>query len=346
MHAHAMCEALERKGAQPLLFYAPDFPERLGLTIIPEERGPVLASSEKARVEFGADCTSVWLRRPYFAKTPEDFEEGDRAAIERECRDMRLSFFDLLCPSALWVNTLRSSFTEGCKPTQLVAAQRCGLKIPRSLISNDPAEILAFVQAAHGPVVYKTFNALVPTTLVTPDLLSDPEILRWTPGIYQHCVEKEHELRVTVVGRRLFVVRINSQQTVRGKVDWREAIWKPRGQAGDLTFDLAVLPAPIKQACLRLMRSLGLAYGAIDLIVTPENEYVFLEVNPSGQFLWVDHEVGIPVLDALSEMLIQGRLDYNWNPRSPGVRVDSAFQKAVEARQLQSMAEHVCDLQL
>lgn len=92
------------------------------------------------------------------------------------------------------------------------------------------------------------------------------------------------------------------------------------------------------------MEKLGLAYGAIDFVVTPEGEYVFLEVNPSGQFLWADYEAGLPLLDAMCEMLIQGRLDYKWNRHAKGVRFDEAFLKAAEARRSQSMAEHISDL--
>lgn len=346
MHAHAMCEALERKGTRALFLFTPDFPQRLGLTITPAAKGPILAFAGPTREELGPNCASVWLRRPYFAKVPEDFEEHDRKIIVRECRDMRLSFFDLLCPSALWVNPLHSLLTERCKPTQLVAAQQCGFKIPQTLISNDPGEIVAFVQAANGPVVYKTFNSLVPTSILTADLLADRELLRWTPGIYQHYVKKDHELRLTVIGRRVFAARINSQQTLRGKIDWRDAQWQARGRESDLTFEPASLPRAIALACRRLVHALGLAYAAIDLIVTPEGEYVFLEANASGQFLWIDHEVGLPLLDAMSEMLIQGTQRYRWNHRTPRVRFDSTFLEAVERRRNTSMAEHVSDLAL
>ena len=266
--------------------------------------------------------------------------------IERECRDMRSSFLDLLCPSGLWVNPLASLFKEHWKPSQLVAAQRCGMKIPTTLVSNDPAEILAFVECAGGPVVYKTFNSFVSTSLVTPDLLSEPDLLRWTPGIYQHYVQKDHELRVTVIGLRVFAVRINSQQTLRGKIDWRDAQWQLRGGSSDLTLEPATLPQRVRQACLRLVRTLGLAYGAIDLIVTTAKEYVFLDVNPSGQFLWIEHEVGLPLLDALAEMLTQGRLDYTWDLRRPALRFDSGLVEAAEKRREKSMNEHVSDLQI
>lgn len=265
--------------------------------------------------------------------------------IDRECRDMRSSFLDLLCPSALWVNSPASLSVERSKARQLVIAEKCGLQTPQTLISNDPNEIRSFVDQAVGPVVYKTFNSFVPTTVLSADLLSEPELLRWTPGIYQHYIAKAYDLRVTVIGRRLFPVLIKSQQTSRGRVDWREAQWQPQGKASDLVFEPASLPRAVASACRRLMRTLGLVYGAIDFVVTPEGGHVFLEVNPSGQFLWVEHEVGLPLLDALSEMLIQGRLDYQWDRRSPGVRFDSDLLQAIEARRDQSMRDHVCDLQ-
>jgi hypothetical protein len=344
LHAHAMCEALERKGARARFVYTPDFPSRLGLSIAVTAQGTDLYAHGPVREPFGRECTGVWYRRPYFGKTPEDLDEEDRKVVERESRDLRLSFFDLLCPSALWVNPLDSTFRERCKPSQLVIAKQCGFSIPPTLVSNDPQEIRSFVEGLAGAAVYKTFNALVPTSVVTPDMLADDEALRWTPGIYQGLVEKEHELRVTVVGHRMFATKIDSQATARGKIDWREAQWQRPGVRCDLAFRRATLPPQVRQACRRLMRALSLVYGAIDLIVTPRGEYVFLEVNPSGQFLWVDHAVGFPILDAMAEMLMQGRADYTWNPRSPQVVFDAELLRAAEERERQSRADHVIDL--
>lgn len=344
LHAHAMCVALERKGARPRLLYTPDFPERLGLTIAVDEKGAVLSSHAEVREEFGAECRSVWYRRPFFGKVPEDFDEADRLVVERESRDLRLSFFDLLCPAALWVNPLDSVLREHCKPTQLVIAQKCGFLAPPTLVSNDPDEIVTFAERFEGRVVYKSFNALVPTSVLGANMLSDREALRWTPGIYQPLIEKAYEIRVTIVGRRIFATRINSQETERGKVDWREAQWQMPGQRSDLTFGRCKLPDSIRRSCLRLMKALGLVYGALDLIVTPDGQYLFLEINPSGQFLWVDHEVGYPLLDAMAEMLIQGRCDYAWSPRTAQIHFDSELLKVAEERERQSMALHVSEL--
>jgi hypothetical protein len=339
-----MCEAIERKGGRAHILYTLDFPDRLGLTINPSGGGARLALHGPARMDLHSTCSSVWLRRTFFPTIPAVFEESDRTIIERECRKMRESFLELLCSDALWVNSLHGH--NAGKPAQLVAALRCGFETPPTLVSNEPAEIMAFVQGAPGHVIYKTFNGLVPTTVVTGAMLAEPEILRWTPGIYQHYIAKDHELRVTMVGRRCFAVRIGSQGTVRGQIDWREAQRSPGGQPSDLILEPVQLPPRVERRCRRLLRSLGLAYGAIDLIVTPQGEYVFLEVNPAGQFLWIEAQVGLPVLDALSAMLIEGRIDYRWDSRSPAVRFDADLEKAAHAREEKACAEHNCEIRL
>ena len=57
---------------------------------------------------------------------------------------------------------------------------------------------------------------------------------------------------------------------------------------------------------MALVERLGLCYGALDLVLTPDGRYVFLEINPSGQYLWIEVATGLPITAALCEMLIQG----------------------------------------
>ncbi len=339
-----MCEAFARKKYGVDTFFTPDFPGRVSLAIELSPRGARLSSQGSFRLGQSAGYSSVWLRRPSFGAVPADFDDSDRVVISRECRDMRSSFFELLCPDSLWVNPVRSFGVERAKALQLMAAQRAGFRIPPTLFGNDPAEIRSFVSAAPGPVVFKTFGSLVPTTEFTPELVEDTQALQWTPGIYQHCIEKDHEIRVTAIGQRLFSVRINSQQTARGRLDWREAQWLAHGADTDLTFEPVRLPLNIERPCRRLMKTLGLVYGAIDLIVTPREELLFLEVNPSGQFLSFELESGLPLLDAMSEMLVQGRSDYAWDPKPPKLKFDLSFLGAAEDRQRQAMAKHVTEL--
>jgi hypothetical protein len=78
------------------------------------------------------------------------------------------------------------------------------------------------------------------------------------------------------------------------------------------------------------LKDLGLVFGCLDLIVTPEGEYVFLEVNESGQFLWVEGYTGLPLLDAFTELLIQGRKDFRWTPSDDSVRYEDVYRAATD----------------
>jgi glutathione synthase/RimK-type ligase-like ATP-grasp enzyme len=111
-------------------------------------------------------------------------------------------------------------------------------------------------------------------------------------------VPKRFELRVTVVGEQVFAAEIHSQQTNRTRVDWRR-------------YDLShtphlphALPEHVQVKCVELVRRLGLCYGAIDLILTPDGRYVFLEINPSGQYMWIEERTGLPISEAVANLLV------------------------------------------
>ncbi|HEX8894260.1 MAG TPA: hypothetical protein VF783_13095 [Terriglobales bacterium] len=72
-------------------------------------------------------------------------------------------------------------------------------------------------------------------------------------------------------------------------------------------FEKHVLPSGVENRLLLLMRRMGLEYGAIDLRLTPEGKYVFLEINPAGQFLWIEEATGQKISDAIAAHLITGR---------------------------------------
>jgi glutathione synthase/RimK-type ligase-like ATP-grasp enzyme len=123
--------------------------------------------------------------------------------------------------------------------------------------------------------------------------------LATAPIIAQAEVSKSIEVRVTIVGCRVFAVAIHSQSTRRTRGDWRRY---SEGRYGT-PHQRHALPAQVEQNCILLARRLGLRYGAVDLVVTPDGRYVFLEINPNGQWLWLEHLTGIPISDAMSELL-------------------------------------------
>ncbi len=114
------------------------------------------------------------------------------------------------------------------------------------------------------------------------------------PHLFQRNIEKDCDLRVTVVGKEVFCIRIDSQLG-SGKVDWRNDYSVPM-----TPFEL---PHEIKSRCLELMRRLRLNYGAIDFVLTKDGEYFFLEINCAGQYIWIEHRTDLPISEEIAKLL-------------------------------------------
>ena len=126
--------------------------------------------------------------------------------------------------------------------------------------------------------------------------------IRLCPVIFQAYVPKRVELRITVVGRQVFAAEIHSQHSNHTKHDWR------RYDRYQTPYFPHSLPTHLQQLCVRLVERLGLCYGAIDTVLTPDGRYVFLEINPNGQYLWIEKMTGLPISDAICDLLIAGSI--------------------------------------
>lgn len=331
LHALAVAEALERKGVEAVFWYTPDFPTRAAEGLLFEGDG-VRISIEGLGDRLDAGFTAVWNRRPCHAVDREGLHPADLKFAERGCDIFRRSLFELLAPEAFWVNP-DPAVRRNSKILQHRAAQRVGLRMPDTLYSNDPQEIRRFLKRHDEGVVYKPLftqmwqledQVLAPaTTLLSTDPEVEDDVLQAMPGIFQAAIPKAWELRVTVMGRRAITARVLSQQTERGRLDWRRAY-------DELVFKADVLPDEIAERCFALLDRLGLVFGCLDFIVTPEGEYIFLEVNQTGQFLFVEEATGQPLLDAFTELLIQGRADFAWDEANPQVRFLEVRDRAIE----------------
>ena len=207
---------------------------------------------------------------------------------------------------------------------QLREAVRAGLSVPPTLMSNDPARIRRFLEEHRGRAIYKPFYpaqwdnedrvAVLLTSEVEAEDLPGDETLRLTPGIFQAKVDKAHELRVTVMGAHVTAARILSQEVEGARLDWRAA-------GAQIRVEPDRLPEEVERACLRVLGNLGIVFGAFDFIVTPDGGHVFLEVNPAGQFLWVeDANPEIPLLAPFVDFLLARRKDFRWTPAPGAVR--------------------------
>ena len=118
------------------------------------------------------------------------------------------------------------------------------------------------------------------------------------PVMAQEYVPKKLELRVTIVGEKIFTCAIYSQGSEKTKIDWRHY------DSEKVKHEIFKLPKEIEHKILLFMKEAGLKFGAIDMILTPKDEFVFLEVNPSGQFGWIEDLTGMPISKSIAELLI------------------------------------------
>ncbi len=184
------------------------------------------------------------------------------------------------------------------KPWQLKLAKQAGLVLPETLMTNDPDEAREFWRRHPGAVIYKpflqTYNAWRETRLLRPEEEELAAAVRFAPVIFQRYVPGVLDLRITVIGDRVLAAEANLENG-EYKVDVRFNT--------NITYRPHQLPDAVSAKLLAFMRRLGLEYGAIDMRVTPEGEYVFFEVNPAGQFLYVEQAAGLPITAALAAHL-------------------------------------------
>jgi glutathione synthase/RimK-type ligase-like ATP-grasp enzyme len=195
------------------------------------------------------------------------------------------------------------------KQLQLQVARELRLDTPCTLTTNDPIAVRAFAKSCEGGMVTKMLSSfaiydegkelVVFTNPVKPEDLADLSGLSLCPATFQELLPKSLEIRVTVVGHRIMAAAVDSQVSARAAHDWRRdglrmiQDWRPYQ-----------LPHEVEEKILRLMDYFSLNYGAIDIILTPDGRHMFLELNPCGEFFWLEHAPGLPISDAISDVLL------------------------------------------
>jgi glutathione synthase/RimK-type ligase-like ATP-grasp enzyme len=254
------------------------------------------ADGERVRLET---VKSFWWRRPQAYKLPAGLEP---AAFHFALSELSTAVQGMWqSTEALWVNDIVRDAAAAHKPWQLEVARRIGLSIPDTLMTTDPDNVRAFWEARKGEVVFKpflqTFHSWRETRRLKEEDLALIDNVKLAPVIFQSLVPGAADLRVTVIGSEIFAAAV-SLDKMEYKLDVR---------LNQQAYEKHDLPAAVGEKLLLLMRRLGLEYGAIDLRLTPDGDYVFFEVNPAGQFLFVEYACGLPISAALATHLARGR---------------------------------------
>jgi hypothetical protein len=319
IHVDAVAWGLEQRGHEMLTWNFAEFPGRQLATTSFSSSGEItVAFPEAARhcdvpaVPGGIDA--VWRRRLPKPVPSEELPESDRIVALRESQALCEAATVLRADGARWVNPAAAARAANLKPLQLRAALRAGLKIPDTICSNDPARVRDFARKHRGRIICKTFYpaswqnsetySVTQTALVDDELLANDFAIAAAPAIYQRYIEKQYELRVTVMGAVCVAAKITVSDGSAQPVDARQV----HSTAPTVEVEL---PTKIREACSRLLAELGLVFGCVDLIVDEEDEILFLEVNEMGQFLWLEaRNPEIPLLSRFVDFIASGRPDF------------------------------------
>ncbi len=284
------------------------------------------------------NITALWRRRIGEFVFPNVKTEQERGFIRHECASMLHGAFESM--HCFWVNHFISDYRANVKPYQFEVARRVGLKVPKTIITNDPAAVNEFVESISGTVLFKPviglttggppdFSLEIQTAyknhfnippappinrepevkallsqLLTIDKIPYLKLVAGCPAIFQEYINKRIEIRITIIGNNIFAAEIHSQEREDTKVDFRAQALAE--SSGLLHHEPHNLPDEISNKLLILMRELNLVFGCVDMILTPEGEYVFLEVNTAGQWQWIENLTGMPITNTLTNLLISG----------------------------------------
>jgi MvdD family ATP-grasp ribosomal peptide maturase len=304
-----VAQAIERKGGKAIRFDTDRYPTDVRLSAYygkgDDER--LTLTNDEGELNL-REVEAIWHRRlNYGAKLPATLDKQLRHASLGETRAAAQGMLSSL--KAFRMDAVQHIRHAENKQLQLQVARELGLEIPRTLTTNDPPAVHAFAAECESGIVTKMLSSfavyeegrelVVFTNPVKPEDLADLSGLSLCPMTFQEMIPKAVELRVTVVGRRVMSASIDSQASERAAHDWRRdglrmiEDWQP--------YDL---PREVEEKILRLMDYFVLNYGAIDIIVTPDGRHVFLEINPVGEFFWLERCPGLPIAESIADVLL------------------------------------------
>ncbi|WP_230628507.1 MvdC/MvdD family ATP grasp protein [Sphingomonas sp. Leaf37] len=249
------------------------------------------------------DVGAAYYRRPGAPEPAGARDEATAKYLADEWSAVTKALWNAL--EGRWLSSPFAILRAEDKPRQLAMASALGFDVPETLISNDFAAASAFVAKAgaigkplrHSLVERGDAGEVLFTARLDPLKPMDRTAVSLAPVIYQREVRKAYDVRATVIGDRVFAAAIHSQDHDETEVDWRS------GTRLDIRHEAIELPADIIDKCRALTQKLDLRYGAIDLIADQDGRYWFLEINPNGQWAWIERRTGLPLASAIVDEL-------------------------------------------
>ncbi|MDR0854146.1 MAG: hypothetical protein LBN34_07240 [Clostridiales Family XIII bacterium] len=264
---------------------------------------------DSGKVVLPSQVGCVWNRRRIVSPMSPDTGTGDRLA-DQYIREQKIALLEngLSFIHSDWINSTYAQALAKPKVQQLNRALSYGLKIPATLCSCRPQEVQSFADSSPNGLITKVITPGTPlvdsfdkqymifTQNFNQEKISDEQILS-APAIYQEKITKKFEVRVVIVGENFFACKIDSQASEKTQLDWRHYDFD------NVPHEPIIVPQKVRNALAEFVNSYGLVFATVDLAVTQDDEWVFFEINPNGQWAWLEELAGLPIGCAIATEL-------------------------------------------
>jgi len=305
-HVKSVVNEISLMGTEYVILDRFDFAAKTGTVSL------TITSNAELTVGSGPvlECvSSIWWRQKPPFKIPSEtvsdyydsvFSTQEWANIQR--------YIEYKLQGVFAINDVGKSAIANNKLYQLEKAASVGFKTPRTVVTNNFKAVEDFIYlVSPSDAIFKTLTpymnptgSLTYTSVINKEtILEKKDSISVAPGIFQEYIKKKTELRITVVGSNIFAAKVNTPAGIEKQVDWRENIFED-------IYEIFNTPEAFNNRLISLHRVLGLVYGAYDFILDEDDEFIFLEVNPSGQWLWLEKKLNFPISKSIADLLISG----------------------------------------
>lgn len=262
---------------------------------------------ENMRLQVGdqalTSCLLIWNRRAY--PTALDYmNRGEKKFARGEF--VQALFGALRALSKTWFNSPDAVQYASYKATQLAWVAGDGrLKFPHSLITSNVDQANAFINSKPCRYIIKPLylpliesdhgTQVVYTSLVDTQIREHLGEIKNSPCIVQEFIERKYDARVNVVGNQIFGTRMDTRHIEEAAIDGRRVY-----DYHDILHTPIELPSMISSACTDMCKDFGLRFGAFDFVIDENDNWFFLEVNPNGQWYWIEEMTGQPLSAAMA----------------------------------------------
>ena len=306
-HSHSVCKYFDSVGVNYFEILTDKLIENYDLTFDSSKRTFTLSNLDKS-VELN-DKWSIWNRRVMDPEIPSSIPKKLEDIVFTETKRTWEGL--LFTHPGKVVNRPQANFNANNKIDQLLFANNYGkgIKIPKTVLTNNPEDFKKFYgdlskvsfKLLKAPIVKSNVGGEYLTcynNIVNKEHLERSKLIRNNPSLFQEYIEKKYELRITALENKVVGIKIDSQNSDTSLIDFR------RYDFENVKYEHIDIPKNVENFCLDMVKHYGLLFGEFDFIKNKNDEYVFLEINPNGQWLWLELKSGYNLTKDVAENLL------------------------------------------